>query len=178
MISFSTLYVVHHNAPSPAYNLCVTSQWDTTGFSTSDANQALSTVFTFRLWPICNWCICLHPLVVLLPETFKLLSFKISWLRSYMMKVILEMRRLNQIDKYNCLRTSDCSRGLSHRSAQRIPGWYANIMFPIDGGVMLCVMSCHNSESLAIWKRTNDKQWSTKNYSENKRLSISKIPKV
>jgi len=67
-----------------------------------------------------------------------------------MMKVILEMRRLNQIDKYNCLRTSDCSRGLSHRSAQRIPGWYANIMFPIDGGVMLCVMSCHNSESLAI----------------------------
>ena len=58
-----------------------------------------------------------------------------------MMKVILETRRLNQIDKYNCLRTSDCSRGLNHRSAQRILGWHAHIVFPIDGGGMLCVMS-------------------------------------
>ena len=58
-----------------------------------------------------------------------------------MMKVILETCRLNKIDTYNCLRTSDCSQGLNHRSAQRIPEWQANIVFPIDGGVMLCVMS-------------------------------------
>ena len=57
------------------------------------------------------------------------------------MKVILETRRLNKIDTYNYLRTSDCSQGLNHRSAQRIPGWHAHIVFPIDGGVMLCVMS-------------------------------------
>jgi hypothetical protein len=57
------------------------------------------------------------------------------------MKVILETRRLNKIDTYNYLRTSDCSQGLNHRSAQRIPGWHAHIVFPIDGGDMLCVMS-------------------------------------
>ena len=57
------------------------------------------------------------------------------------MKVILETRRLNKIDTSNCLRTSDCSQGLNHRSAQRIPGWHAHIVFPIDGGDMLCVMS-------------------------------------
>ena len=95
----------------------------------------------FRLWPICHYCIYLFPLVVLFPETLKLFSFKIVWLQSYMMKVILETRRLNTIDKYNCLRTSDWSQGLNQRSAQRIPKWNANIVFPIDGGVMLYVMS-------------------------------------
>jgi hypothetical protein len=54
-----------------------------------------------------------------------------------MMKVILETRRLNKIDTSNCLRTSDCSQGLNHRSSQRIPGWNANIVFPIDEGVIL-----------------------------------------
>ena len=95
----------------------------------------------FRLWPICHYCICLFPLVVLFPEMLKLFSVKIFWLQSYIMKVILETRRLNKIDTYNCLRTSDCSQGLNHRCAQRIPGWHANSVFPIDGGVMLCVMS-------------------------------------
>ena len=95
----------------------------------------------FQLWPICHYCICVFPLVVLFPETLKLFSFKIFWLQSYMMKVILETRRSNIIDKYNFLRTSDWSYGLHHISAQPIPEWHANIVFPIDGGVMLCIMS-------------------------------------